>query len=165
MCTLLIHRSSQCVELDTSGISLLHGECTRFLANRCYLYIDGKTDFDHINHKIDTILQSIDMIVQQGEEEEVKWCGDMFLALTCNLVYPGCNPETNEVIGLCKETCLEYASRSNCVPIFSEIVDAFNEKNGKSSDNDSHFNCSTLPYFMGTHDMDNECYEGRMLFK
>ena len=163
--TIFMYRSSQCVELDAIGVGLLHRECTRFLANRCYLNIDTETDFDAINHKIDTVLHSIDTITQQSEEEKEelnKQCGDLFLALTCNLAYPGCNPETNAPIGLCEETCLKHTTLNTCLPLFSDIVDALNEEN-TDIDGKSYFNCSTDSNFIGTSfvaDMSNECYEG-----
>ena len=159
-----MYRPSQCVELDAAGVSLLHRECTRFLTNRCYLHIDIETDFDAINHKINTVLHSIDTITQQSEEkeEELKQCGDLFLALTCNLAYPGCNPESNTPIGLCEETCLEHATHSTCLPLFSDIVEALNEKN-EDSDSNSYFNCSNDSNFIDISfvaDLNNECYEG-----
>lgn len=158
------HSSGECLELKDHQ-SLLHSECTRHMANRCYLLHSKYTSqYGLINRTIDAFMDSISAVIQTSENKLTAWCGDVLLALVCNSVYLGCDPETALPMGLCKETCLHYLALSNCSQFFTDVIHTMNKDKDHSGSRIS-LNCSSQSVFSSevnefVSEISGNCYEG-----
>ena len=166
---------TQCIQWGDDNSGLVHRDCARFLANRCHLYSNGTDDFhlhfEQINHTLDTAIAAVDTAIRRHTDEdednrndnEVAVCRDIFLGLVCSSMYPGCNPETGGPVGLCEDTCLEYATRDACPELFVDAIGLLHEDKDDSGHNMS-LNCKS--HFLTVNDSAShtdtttDCYKG-----
>ena len=135
------------------------------MANRCYLLHNNDTsDYGLINRTLDAFMDSISSVILRSENKLTRWCGDVLFALACNSVYLSCDPETTLPVGLCKETCLEYLTLSNCSRFFTDVIHGMNKDHSGSR---ISLNCTTKSVlstdaneFVG--DLSINCYQGRV---
>ena len=149
---------------DVIARSLIHGNCTQYLRDRCYLHTANGTDFTYISRTIDAI---VDGVARFGDEGvRAKRCGDILLGIVCNSVYPGCNPDTGLPIGLCTDTCLAYMSDASCAPLYASILDTTLDENREAYvvDLEVYTNCNITNSFGMSHNQSDNanatCYGG-----
>ena len=139
-------------------MQLIPEDCSRYLSNRCYLYNTSSDNFRQSSQTIAAVTNVINSIASTNSDPA--GCADIYLALVCNSLYPGCNPENEDPIALCEDACVEYSSSTSCSEFYRDVEQMLEVNKGTSM---AGLRCDVNDSYHSSGSTSGmECYSGKI---
>ncbi len=113
-CTVLY----RCVNYQEAVNTLLYSECVPFISGEKCNFFDYGTNFVELQ---DTLQRFSNYVQMQAVSN---YCEEVVMSYVCNYVYPGCDDSQEVPVGICREECVQFVARGECMDIFERLESA-----------------------------------------